>query len=122
MSALQEYVAGWVPDEVSVDDLIGPGPARALARVLGEHAPPGYDPPSGSLPLLWHWLYFLDWPAHEELGRRASPDGALPTAHSRPPPRDRGRARPCRGAGSRLPLGRVHAAARARQPVARGGL
>jgi len=48
-----------------VTELITPGPARALAGLLGV---PG---PDEELPLLWHWVYLLDRPPQDALG----PDG-----------------------------------------------
>ncbi len=50
-------------------ELLVPGPAQALAGLLGVPLP---DPggPAG-LPLLWHWAYLLDRPAQSDLG----PDG-----------------------------------------------
>ncbi|WIX98783.1 MaoC family dehydratase N-terminal domain-containing protein [Amycolatopsis mongoliensis] len=48
-----------------VTEPILPGPAQALASLLGVPAP------DGALPLLWHWVYLLDRPAQADLG----PDG-----------------------------------------------
>jgi 3-methylfumaryl-CoA hydratase len=50
---------------VAVRELIAPGPAAALAGLLGVPAP------ERELPLLWHWVYLLDRPAQADLG----PDG-----------------------------------------------
>jgi 3-methylfumaryl-CoA hydratase len=48
-----------------VTELITPGPAQALAGLLGV-------PAAGEeLPLLWHWVYLLDRPPQDALG----PDG-----------------------------------------------
>jgi len=57
-------------DEVhEVTELITPGPAEALAGLLGVPCPgPAED---GALPLLWHWVYLLDRPPQVTLG----PDG-----------------------------------------------
>jgi 3-methylfumaryl-CoA hydratase len=53
-------------DEVhEVTELITPGPAVALAGLLG------VSPAEGELPLLWHWVYLLDRPPQDALG----PDG-----------------------------------------------
>jgi 3-methylfumaryl-CoA hydratase len=49
------------------EELIGPGPAQALAGLLGVPPP---DTVAG-LPLGWHWLYLLDRPDQADLG----PDG-----------------------------------------------
>jgi 3-methylfumaryl-CoA hydratase len=59
-----------MPDKSStevreVTELITPGPAQALAGLLG------VPPPDGGLPLLWHWVYLLDRPPQAALG----PDG-----------------------------------------------
>ena len=48
-----------------VTELITPGPAQALAGLLG--VPGAGD----ELPLLWHWVYLLDRPPQDALG----PDG-----------------------------------------------
>jgi 3-methylfumaryl-CoA hydratase len=48
-----------------VTELITPGPAQALAGLLGVPAP------AGGLPLLWHGVYLLDRPPQAALG----PDG-----------------------------------------------
>ena len=49
-----------------VTELITPGPAEALAGLLG-----GPGAAGGELPLLWHWVYLLDRPPQAVLG----PDG-----------------------------------------------
>jgi 3-methylfumaryl-CoA hydratase len=50
-------------------ELLLPGPAQALAVLLGVPVPDlGHG---GGLPLLWHWIYLLDRPAQTDLG----PDG-----------------------------------------------
>jgi 3-methylfumaryl-CoA hydratase len=48
-----------------VTELITPGPAQALAGLLGVPLP------AQGLPLLWHWVYLLDRPPQAALG----PDG-----------------------------------------------
>jgi 3-methylfumaryl-CoA hydratase len=48
-----------------VTELITPGPAEALAGLLGVPCP------GEELPLLWHWVYLLDRPPQATLG----PDG-----------------------------------------------
>jgi 3-methylfumaryl-CoA hydratase len=52
-------------DVHEVTELITPGPAQALAGLLG------VPPAEGELPLLWHWVYLLDRPPQDALG----PDG-----------------------------------------------
>lgn len=54
-------------ERVRRQEVLVPGPAEALAALLGVDLP---DPDAG-LPLLWHWLYLLDRPATADLG----PDG-----------------------------------------------
>jgi 3-methylfumaryl-CoA hydratase len=55
-------------------ELITPGPAEALAGLLGV-------PPAGKdLPLLWHWVYLLDRPPQAILGADGHPArDAIPT-------------------------------------------
>ena len=55
-------------------ELITPGPAEALAGLLGV---PRAD---GALPLLWHWVYLLDRPPQAILGADGHPArDAIPT-------------------------------------------
>jgi 3-methylfumaryl-CoA hydratase len=54
-----------VGDVHEVTELITPGPAQALAGLLG------VPEPGEELPLLWHWVYLLDRPPQSSLG----PDG-----------------------------------------------
>jgi 3-methylfumaryl-CoA hydratase len=71
-----------------------PGPAQALAALLGVPVP---DLAHGEgLPLLWHWVYLLDRPAQADLG----PDGH-PVRGTIPAPPGPGRRRMWAG-------GRVH--------------
>ena len=49
-----------------VTELITPGPAEALAGLVGVEGTPFVE-----MPLLWHWVYLLDRPATVSLG----PDG-----------------------------------------------
>lgn len=49
-------------------EFLTPGPAEALAGLLGVEIP---DLEVDGLPLLWHWLYTLERPREEDLG----PDG-----------------------------------------------
>jgi 3-methylfumaryl-CoA hydratase len=46
-----------------VTELITPGPAEALAGLMGVEGRP-----FGEMPLLWHWVYLLDRPATVSLG------------------------------------------------------
>jgi 3-methylfumaryl-CoA hydratase len=55
-------------------ELITPGPAEALASLLG------VPRPDGALPLLWHWVYLLDRPPQAVLGADGHPArDAIPT-------------------------------------------
>ena len=55
-------------------ELIIPGPAQALAGLLG------VPWPDGALPLLWHWVYLLDRPPQAILGADGHPArDAIPT-------------------------------------------
>ena len=55
-------------------ELITPGPAEALAGLLG------VPRPDGALPLLWHWVYLLDRPSQAILGADGHPArDAIPT-------------------------------------------
>lgn len=51
----------------TVEDALDPGRAQALTGALGLARP---APRAGdALPLAWHWVYFWDAPAHQELGQ-----------------------------------------------------
>ena len=60
-----------VRSEVVRSEVVTPGPAEALAGLLGVPLP-DLDGGEG-LPLLWHWLYTLDRPAQADLGRDGHP-------------------------------------------------
>ncbi|WP_326686168.1 hypothetical protein OIE63_02865 [Streptomyces sp. NBC_01795] len=84
-SPLQAYVESWTPGVVTCEDQILPGPVAALSALLDEPEPVAdADTP---LPPLWHWLYFLDWPAQSNLGA----DGHPADGHFLPPLPDRQR-------------------------------
>jgi 3-methylfumaryl-CoA hydratase len=54
-------------------EIIQPGPAQALAALLG------VPMPEDELPLFWHWVYLLDRPAQADLGRDGHPvRGSIP--------------------------------------------
>lgn len=59
----------WIGRTRRFDSLLDPWPAQAL------HASIGYDgePPEISLPIPWHWLYFLECPQRSELGDDGHP-------------------------------------------------
>ncbi|WP_439943934.1 hypothetical protein [Streptomyces sp. BBFR115] len=71
-SGLGPYVESWSPGAVSEDDALPPAPAAALSALLDKPEPVAAagDP----LPPLWHWLYFLNWPAQHELGEDGHPE------------------------------------------------
>lgn len=71
-----------MPEVVERSEVLLPGPAQALAGLLG------VTPPQAELPLLWHWIYLLDRPAQADLG----PDGH-PIRNTAPAPPGPGRRR-----------------------------
>jgi 3-methylfumaryl-CoA hydratase len=81
---LDAFVADWHPEPVTVDDVILPRIADQLAATLdlGQRFAAG-----DALPLLWHWVFFLDWPATAQLG----PDGHPVRGAFLPPIPDRRR-------------------------------
>lgn len=79
---LDRYLTSWSPGPVTVRDELPAEPAARLSGLLDQ--PPLAD---GVLPPLWHWLYFLDWPAQSELGT----DGHPRDGHFLPPLPDRRR-------------------------------
>jgi len=70
--ALDADLRGWSPPPQERSETIGAGPAEALAAVLDA---PRHFPYGSPLPLAWHWLYFLDWPARSALGADGHPAG-----------------------------------------------
>jgi 3-methylfumaryl-CoA hydratase len=75
-----------VTDVIERTELLLPGPAEALGRLLDVPVP---DLAHGAgLPLLWHWVYLLDRPAQADLG----PDGH-PVRGTLPAPPEPGRRR-----------------------------
>ncbi|MEU3527866.1 hypothetical protein AB0E62_29030 [Streptomyces sp. NPDC038707] len=71
-SGLGPYVESWSPGAVDEDDVLSPAPVAALSALLDEPEPVAAagDP----LPPLWHWLYFLHWPAQHRLGVDGHPE------------------------------------------------
>jgi 3-methylfumaryl-CoA hydratase len=67
-----------VDETVERTEMLLPGPAQALAALLGVPLP---DLEHGAgLPLLWHWVYLLDHPAQADLGPDGHPvRGTFPT-------------------------------------------
>ena len=69
----------WIGKTQTVEDLIAPWPARALAATLDEQDP---APKNGdALPPLWHWLYFHEAALQSRLG----PDGHAERGDFLPP-------------------------------------
>lgn len=85
VSSLADLVADWHPDDRVAEDTIDSRPVAGLSSVLGYGEPIARD--RDDLPPLWHWLYFLDWPAPQHLG----PDGHPLAGDFLPPIRDRRR-------------------------------
>ncbi|MCU1616964.1 MAG: hypothetical protein JWO98_4504 [Frankiales bacterium] len=79
------HLVGWRPAPLHDVDRLDPGPVAALSRALGYPAAVAEE--GGSLPPLWHWLFFLDWPARDQLGS----DGHPHEAGLQPPVPDRRR-------------------------------
>ncbi|TPQ23500.1 MaoC family dehydratase N-terminal domain-containing protein [Streptomyces sporangiiformans] len=68
---LSSYVESWTPGPVTDGDSLPTGPVTALSAVLDL---PGAVAEAGEpLPPLWHWLYFLNWPAGRDLGADGHP-------------------------------------------------
>jgi 3-methylfumaryl-CoA hydratase len=59
----------WIGRSETVDDVITPTPAAAMAATLDQD--PARPPAGSALPPLWHWLYFLPLPRQSDIG----PDG-----------------------------------------------
>lgn len=78
-NGLGSYADSWHPETVTEDDVLTPGPAAALSAVLD--LPESAAGPGDPLPALWHWLYFLRWPAQSGLGD----DGHPADGHFLPP-------------------------------------
>lgn len=84
MPRLDQHLRDWRPGPLVETDPMAPDPARALAAVL-ETPPELFD--GTQLPPLWHWIHFLSWPRHGELGA----DGHPEHGHFLPPIPDRRR-------------------------------
>ncbi|GHB73629.1 hypothetical protein GCM10010377_75090 [Streptomyces viridiviolaceus] len=70
-SGLGPYVESWSPGTVTDDDVLSPAPVAALSALLDQPEPVAAD--GEPLPPLWHWLYFLQWPAQQDLGADGHP-------------------------------------------------
>ncbi len=84
VASLDEHLQGWSPEDLVDSDPLPTGPANALTAVLDTSDHPSN---SGMLPVLWHWVYFLEWARHRELGQ----DGHPTEGHFLPPVPDRRR-------------------------------
>lgn len=82
---LARYLDAWAPAPVTLDDPVAAAPVAALSQVLDQEAAVAAE--GESLPPLWHWLHFLEWPAQRELGA----DGHPAHGHFLPPLPDRRR-------------------------------
>ncbi|MFC4496905.1 MaoC family dehydratase N-terminal domain-containing protein [Streptomyces ovatisporus] len=82
---LHQVARTWRPAPTRSFDPLDPGPSAALSAVLDLPAPAAEA--GARLPPLWHWLHFLQWPRHSELGS----DGHLRDSHFLPPIPDRRR-------------------------------
>jgi len=71
------HLQQWVGRTQSVEQVLDPFPARALAALLDREQAPGEGDP---LPLPWHWLYFLEAPSRAGTGADGHPrrGGFLP--------------------------------------------
>jgi 3-methylfumaryl-CoA hydratase len=78
VTGLAEHVVGWAPGPVELQDAVGEWAVGAFAALLDVAAPVAAGEP---VPPLWHWLAFLDHPAHAELGA----DGHPAAGHFLPP-------------------------------------
>lgn len=76
MTELSRYLADWHPEPLVEHDDMEAMESGRFAALLG-------TPPliSAELPPLWHWFYFLGWPAQAGLG----PDGHPLNGHFLPP-------------------------------------
>ncbi|WP_372349834.1 MaoC family dehydratase N-terminal domain-containing protein [Streptomyces sp. KL116D] len=70
-SALGPHVESWHPDAVADTDELTPEPVAAMSALFGEHEAVAMA--GDRLPPLWHWLYFLRWPAQQDLGDDGHP-------------------------------------------------
>lgn len=84
-SDIGQYLDDWQPEPITDSDVIDPVPIAALSAALDQ---PGTVAAKGEpLPPLWHWLHFLRWPVHSDLGG----DGHPGRGHFLPPIPDRRR-------------------------------
>lgn len=65
------------PATLNVQEVLTPGPARALAALFNEPALPTHT--AAPLPPLWHWIYLLDSPQQSDLGPDGHTTRGIPT-------------------------------------------
>ncbi len=68
--SLADHVANWNPEPTTVHDTLTAHRVNELAATLDVEQRFGDGDP---LPLLWQWIFFLDWPATAELGADGHP-------------------------------------------------
>lgn len=77
-TGLDRYVKDWHPEPVRATELLTTRRAADLAATLDL----GFAPNAGdALPVMWHWVYFTEWPATAALGA----DGHPRDGHFLPP-------------------------------------
>ncbi|MEU8876925.1 hypothetical protein AB0D24_38490 [Streptomyces javensis] len=77
--SLKSYVESWTPGPIMAEDALPTGPVEAFSALLDL---PGAAAGAGDpIPPLWHWFYFLTWPAQRDLGA----DGHPSHGHFLPP-------------------------------------
>ncbi|WP_255951873.1 hypothetical protein [Streptomyces odontomachi] len=70
---LSSYVESWTPGPLTDDDPLPPGPVAAVSALLD--LPEAVAAAGEEVPPLWHWFYFLRWPAQRALGPDGHPSG-----------------------------------------------
>ncbi|WP_427918713.1 hypothetical protein [Streptomyces sp. cg40] len=78
-SPLATYIESWTPCPITDEDDLSAAPVAAMSALLDQSEAVATD--DRPLPPLWHWLYFLHWPAQNELGA----DGHPRSGHFLPP-------------------------------------
>ncbi|MEW1748948.1 hypothetical protein [Streptomyces angustmyceticus] len=76
---LTSHLESWDPQPVTDEDSLPAGPVAAMSTLLD--LPQAAATTGDRLPPLWHWLYFLHWPAQRDLGA----DGHPQQGHFLPP-------------------------------------
>ncbi|PHV64919.1 MaoC/PaaZ C-terminal domain-containing protein [Williamsia muralis] len=78
IEGLGRYVQNWAPEPVETSDTISLERVRELIATLDLDIAVGEGDP---LPLVWHWIFFHEWPRSSELGL----DGHPANGHFLPP-------------------------------------